>query len=401
MANSVASAAPRGSRFPSALPTLGVAALFWVGAVLLQEFNRKGFAEVAVLLAFLAGAGAMIARAGGPPREESAGMRRALGALIGLLLIVQLGYAGARLWHPHVADIAHWAFAGGEAMARGENPYLLPLDPSGLQALGPRFQGYKYLPLMGWAYLPLGLPFGDRGLVATNLLLQLATAGLVWRLARDLATGTAGRIAVCLYLAVPLVLMQAISKVSTDPVAVVPLLLALLCWERRPGISGLLVGLSIAAKLTPGALFVPCLLPPTASARWRYALGLACGLLPIVPYAAGAPQAFFDNIVIFNALRPSDESSWLMSMPAPVSWLAHGTLVLLLLAAVVGVWRRAPPLFVRCGLCAILMLAALVLGPSPHQNYHLWWLPLYSVLLAATLTSGGRAETSPESGRSR
>jgi uncharacterized membrane protein len=200
---------------------------------------------------------------------------------------------------------------------------------------------------------------------------------------------------------VPLVVMQVLSKVSTDLVAVVPLLLALLCWERRPGISGLLVGLSIAAKLTPGALFVPCLLPSTPRARWRYGLGLACGLLPILPYAAAAPAAFVDNIVLFNALRPSDESSWLMGMPAAVSWAAHGTLVLLMLAMAVGVWRRAPALFVRCGLSTILMLAALLLGPSPHQNYHLWWLPLYSVLVAVTLARGPPADRSAESSRSR
>jgi uncharacterized membrane protein len=239
---------------------------------------------------------------------------------------------------------------------------------------------------MGWTYLPLGLLFGDRGLVATNLLLQLATVALVWRLARKIGTETAGRVAACLYLAVPLVVLQVLSKGSTDLVPVVPLLLALICWERRPGVAGLLVGLSIAAKLAPGALFVPCLLPPTPSSQRRYVLGLAGGLIPILPYAAGAPNAFFDNIVAFNLLRASDESSWLMTMPAGVIWAAHGALVVLLLGAAVVVWRRPPTLFVRGGLCALLILASLLLGPSPHQNYHLWWLPLYSVLVAVTLT---------------
>jgi uncharacterized membrane protein len=342
----------------------------------------------------------MVARPGALPIKGQAGTDRMLAGIFVLLLVIELGYAGARLWHTHVGDIAHAAFAGAQAMLQGQNPYSAAVDPAGLASLGPRFQGYKYLPLMGWAYVPLGVPFGDRGLAATNLLLQLATIALIWRLARGMATETAGRIAMCLYMAVPLVVMQVLSKISTDLVAVVPLLLALICWERRPGISGLLVGLSIAAKLTPGALFVPCLLPAAPAARWRYGLGLVCGLLPILPYAAGAPAAFVDNIVLFNALRPSDESSWLMTMPLAVSWVARGTLVLLLLAVAVAVWRRAPTLFTRCGLCTILMLAALLLGPSPHQNYHLWWLPLYSVLVAVTLTSRTRAESSAESRRS-
>jgi hypothetical protein len=374
---------------------LGWAGFFWTGALLAQEFNRVGFGEAAILLAFLLSTIAMML---GAERLQvpDAGTSRAPRLAIIVLLIVQLGYAGARLWHPHVADIAHWVFEGGRAMLRGENPYVLPLDPSGLEALGPRFQGYKYLPLMGWSYLPLGLPFGDRGLVATNLLLQFATVALVWRLARGLSSRTAGGIAACLYLAVPLVAMQVLSKVGTDLVTVVPLLLALTCWERRPGISGLLVSLSIATKLTPGALFVPCLLPTTGAARWRYGLGLACGLLPILPYAVGAPEAFLDNIVVFNALRPSDESSWLMTMPAPVVWIARGTFVVVLLATAIGVWRRAPALFVRSALCTMLMLAALLLGPSPHQNYHVWWLPLYSVLLAVTLTRGLRLDDGAE-----
>jgi hypothetical protein len=367
------------------LKPVGGALLVWIGAGLVQEFNRKGIAEAAILLAFLCFAVAMMQSAGGSLMPKKQGLDRAL--LIGIVAIAvfQLGYAGARLWHPHVGDIAHAAWVGAQVMLQGENPYSASIDPVALQDLGPRFQGYKYLPLMGWAFAPLGLPFGDHGLVATNLLLQIATVVLVWRLARAMGNETAGRLAVCLYWAVPLVALQAISKVSTDPVAVVPLLLALLWWELRPGVAGFLVGLSIAAKLTPGALFLPCLLPATAAGRWRYVLGAAVGILPVLPYAVGAPRAFFDNIVAFNALRPSDESSWLLAMPTSVAWVAHAAFVLLLLGIAIAVWWRPPAFFVRCGLCVFLMLAALLLGPSPHQNYHLWWLPLYSVLAAVSL----------------
>ena len=372
-------------RWPSVLKPVGGALLFWIGAGLVQEFNRKGIAEAAILLGFLGFSVAMMQSADRSLMSEKPALDRAL--LIGIIVIAvfQLGYAGARLWHPHVGDIAHAAWAGAQVMLTGQNPYSASVDPVALQDLGPRFQGYKYLPLMGWVLVPLGLPFGDRGLVATNLLLQIATVILMWRLARAMGNETAGRLAVCLYWAVPLVALQAISKVSTDPVAVVPLLLALLCWELRPGLAGFLVGLSIAAKLTPGVLFLPCLLPATAAARWRYLLGAAAGVLPVLPYAVGAPRAFFDNIVAFNALRPSDESSWLLTMPASVAWVAHAAFVLLLLSVTIAVWWRPPAFFVRCGLCVFLTLAALLLGPSPHQNYHLWWLPLYSVLVAVSL----------------
>jgi len=393
MVNSAAPVAQRAERILPGLKPAGWAFLFWLSAVLVQEFNRVGPAEAAVLLALFLFAIVMMRGADPPQARERPELGRALLIAVSLLLALQLVYAVARLVHPRVADIGHWVFAAGQAMLQGQNPYLLPLDPSGLAALGPRYQGYKYLPLMGWTYLPLGLPFGDRGLVATNLLLQLATVTLVWRLARRIGTQTAGRFAACLYLAVPLVAMQVLSKVSTDLVPVVPLLLALLCWERRPGVAGLLVGLSIAAKLTPGALFVPCLLPPAWPSRRRYALGLAAGLIAILPYAAWAPRAFFDNVVAFNLLRVSDESSWLVAMPAGVVWAAHGALLALLLAATLVVWRRPPTFIQRCAWCVLLMLAALLLGPSPHQNYHLWWLPLYSVLVAVTLARVPKADS--------
>ncbi|HLJ20417.1 MAG TPA: glycosyltransferase 87 family protein [Stellaceae bacterium] len=377
---------------PSLLKTAGWALLFWAGAGLVQEFNRKGIPEAVVLLCFLGGALAMMRIGDRPAAGENAALAHALLIGIVVLVVCQLGYAGARLWHPRVGDITHATWAGSEAMLSGQNPYTALVDRDGLQALGPRFQGFKYLPLMGWAYVPLGLPFGDRGLLATTLLMQVATAVLVWRLARAMGNDTAGRIAVCLYLAVPLVALQAISKADNDPVAVVPLLLALLCWERRPGMAGLLVGLSIAAKLTPGVLFLACLLPALPAARWRYALGVAVGCIPVLPYALEAPRAFFDNIVAFNALRSSDASSWLHAMPADVAGAAHAALGLLLLAVAIAVWRRPPTLFVRCGLCVVLMLAALLLGPSPHQNYHLWWLPVYCVLVSVWLAGGPRPD---------
>ncbi len=361
------------------------AVLFLVAVVLCQKFNRMGGPEGAVLLALLLPLLVLSRDAGPVMAPADPRLTRALPLALGVLLAAQLVYAGARLWHPHVADIATWAFNSGKAIVHGENPYLAPLDPAGRALLGPDFQGSKYLPLMGLPYLPLGLPFGDRGLVATNLILQLGVVALVWRLGRAMGTDTTGRIAACLYMAAPMAILQVLSKVSTDPVAVVPLLLALLWYKSRPGLAGTCVGLSIAAKLTPGALFVPCLLPVGWPARRRYAVGLACGMLPILPYAAWSPVEFFRNIVLFNFIRPSDDSSWLMGMPAAVATAARVAVIAVLLAVAVHVWRRPPALFARCCLCTLLMLAALLLGPSPHQNYHLWWLPFYSAIVAVVV----------------
>ncbi len=154
--------------------------------------------------------------------------------------------------------------------------------------------------------------------------------------------------------------------------------------ERRPGWAGFCVGLSIAAKLFPGALFLPCLLPAAWPGKRRYVLGIALGLLPIVPYALASPAALYDNIVLFNAIRAPDSTSWL-ARPRTRAFAARSIFFTLFAGTSVYIWRRAPGLAARCGLGAMLALGMILAGPAAHHNYHLWWLPFYCVSLAAAL----------------
>jgi len=136
----------------------------------------------------------------------------------------------------------------------------------------------------------------------------------------------------------------------------------------------------------PGVAFAPCLLPPGKDARLRYGLGVAVGLLPILPYALAAPGAFYDNIILFNAIRPPDSTSWLAFAPEGAPVAARSIVVALALAVTVHVWRHAPDLNARCALAAALTLAVILAAPTAHHNYQLWWLPFYAVALGATLT---------------
>src|SRR4029077_17522568 len=137
----------------------------------------------------------------------------------------------------------------------------------------PALQGYKYLPMMAIIYLPLGAWLGPRGVLLTNLALQLAAVYLIYRLGARAGSRNAGLVAVLFYLSLPIVLRQVFGKGATDLAAVVPLLAPLLAWERRPALSGFCVGLSISAKLVPGLLLAPCTLPP-AGQRWPYLAGV-------------------------------------------------------------------------------------------------------------------------------
>lgn len=365
---------------------LAYAALFWWAVFLVQTLNwGAGAGKALALLALLIGALYLALRPSQPLQAAAAKPARALVALALLLLLAQLVYFGLRIAHPHLIDMATTTLDAGKAMIQGRNPYTMPIDTeaAGLGA-APEFQGYKYLPLMPAVYLPLGLAWGARGVLATNLLLLLATLGLMQRLGSDAASPRAGLVACLLYLAIPLAAQQVLVKGSTDLAAVAPLLLGYVLRERRPGWAGFCVGLSISAKLFPGVLFLPCLLPASWPERRRYAIGAVLGLLPILPYALASPAALYDNIVLFNAIRAPDSTSWLASAP-DAAFAARSVFCTLFAGTAVYIWRRASSLSARAGLGAMLALGSILAGPAAHHNYHLWWLPFYCVTLAAAL----------------
>ena len=354
------------------------AAAFWLAVGLVQIFNwgEAGPWKGLVLLALLLGA-FLILHALRDAEPEAAPPGKALIALVIVLALGELAYGGLRLAHPRLIDMATTTLAAGQAMLAGGNPYTLPIDPE----LGGQFQGYKYLPVMPAVYLPLGLLLGPRGVLVTNMILQAGCVALMLRLGR----GRAGYTAAALYLALPLVAQQLFAKGSTDLAAVLPLLAAFALTEKRPFASGICVGLSISAKLFPGLVFVPCLLPRDGGALRHYRWGIIAGLLPALPYLAADPKAFADNIFVFNALRPPDTTSWLAFAPDGAALLAKAAFIALFAAASFYVWRRQPPLMARCAIGAALTIAVILAAPSAHHNYMLWWLPFYALALAAVL----------------
>jgi hypothetical protein len=365
---------------------LAAAALFWIAVGSIQEFNwQRGVYKALVLLAVLL-AVPVILRAAARRIAAVADPSRGLIVATGALLAVHVGYAAKEMRHPSLIDAATTTLTAGEQLLGGGNPYASNLDAAAVGATqDPRFSGYKYLPMTLAAYLPLGAPLGERGLVMTNLLLHLAVVWLVFHLSRTLATAEAGWIAALVYLTLPLVPYQLFAKGATDLVAVLPLLVALPLIERRPMLAGIAIGLSLSAKLLPGLLVLPCCVPAATAARCRYGAGVVLGLAPTLPFLLWSPTAVFDNIVGFNFVRPVDSTSWLAFAPALASTLAHVVVALAILAAAIYVWRKRPSLTLRCGIAAVLILVAILGGPAAHHNYQLWWLPLLAALLAVVL----------------
>jgi len=363
-------------------------ALFWVAVLLIELLDwNLGVYKALVMVSVL---GALLpltrlawrAQPAVEPRPE-----KCLAIAVGLLVAAQAAYAAGLVWHPRLTDIPATILAAGDALLKGANPYVLPIDegPSEMD-MGEIFYGFKYSPLTIVAYLPLGAPLGPRGIVLTNLLLQLATAWLVFQLARAQGTRGTGLLAALIYLTLPILPFEAFHRGVADLVATLPLLVALLHADRKPWLAGLCVGLSLSAKLLPGGLLLPCCLPTESRERLRYGAGIAVGLVPTLLAVLWSPVEVWNNLILFNLLRPMDSTSWLLEAPPATAWIARGAFVVVFLAASALMWRaRAMTIPVRCGFGAVAILAALLSGPVVHNNYQLWWLPLFAVVLAAIL----------------
>ncbi len=371
---------------------LGAIAAFWVAVGLVQTFNWEGgVLKAIVLFALLLSVPFVMAAARRDIAPMSPAWQRGVTIAAIVWFVLDLIFLAIRIRNPHILDIGTTTLDAGNAVLSGGNPYTLPID-TGPQSVG--FTGYKYLPLMFATYLPLGLWLDQRGLLLTNLVLLL---GCVWFMRRL----TKSDLAPLLLLMLPIVPEQIFAKGATDLVAVLPLLAGLFFFGRSAFLTGFCVGLSIAAKLLPGVMFLPCLLP--SQDRAKYLAGVVVGLMPTVPFLIASPRAFLDNTVFFAMAKLPDTTAWLSSVPSMVADLAHLVLLGGFIWAAAHVWRRAPSLAARCGIGTMLVLGAILAGPGAHHNYQLWWMPFYAVILSLALTGdetcqrGAGRDTNPAS----
>lgn len=354
---------------------MAVSAANW-GQGGLRALLLMGFAGAAAYMLTLPQASAMVASRPAAPKWR----------LFAALAVVHLAmftvsWLGA---HPPLVDIAVTTLAAARAISHGIDPYTLPIDPQRLSALR-GFAGYKYTPLMALAYIPLGVVLGTRGLLLTNLLADLGVALVVNRLATRMGGRAAGSIATLLYLSLPLVPMQLFQMGVTDLIPVLALLVGLFFHGRSAALSGLFMGLSVAAKPFPGLIAAAYGL--SKKDPLRYLAGCAVGVLPIVLYVTHSGRALIDNTILFNLIRPPDTTSWLHGQPIFVAQLTRVAAATVLLTGAAILWRRATSLYVRCCWTIIGVIASIIAGAAAHTNYLLWWIPLFCTVLA-TVNAG-------------
>jgi hypothetical protein len=282
-----------------------------------------------------------------------------------------------------VADIAGTTLNAVHAVQKGVNPYTV--DIQGNINPDSAYRGYRYWPMMFAAYMPLA-PFFATGWGAMrliNFVLDIITTALIIVLARRRSEWVYGLLAASLYLMLPMLPDRIYGGADTDLVPTVLLLVALAVYQTRPGLAGMAVGLSVSAKFLPGLLMLVCCVPQVQ--RSRYFGGFVIGLMPAIVFCLLAPVDFIHNTVWVLATTPVDLSSWQYGAPLYVIRTTQFAFILVMAAvAFVMIWRP-PDWFGRCVVYVICVVGTL-LASHAHNNYMLWWIPFFCVLLSSPLS---------------
>jgi hypothetical protein len=282
---------------------------------------------------------------------------------------------------PSLIDIAQTTLEAVYAVLNGHNPYTIAIDP---HPDYPSYYGYKYLPVTILTFMPLGSLFGATGIRLTNFFLDVITAILIGILARRQLGWFCGTLGAALYLMLPTLPRDLYMNAVTDLAPTLPLLAAMVLYQTRPGLAGAAIGLSVSAKLMPGLLFLVFCFPKLGCSR--YFGGFLLGLIPAAVFFVLAPSDFIQNIVWFIAMRPIDTTSWLYGAPSYLISGARLAFGLIMAAVFFVVIYRPPDFFGRCALGVLCINAALLAGPTIHNNYMFWWIPFFCILLSVVLS---------------
>lgn len=212
----------------------------------------------------------------------------------------------------------------------------------------------------------------------------LGLAGLVTVLAAMQLAGRRRPWDAALIAASPILALH--GTINWDLIAVALSMVALLAWQRKkPGWSGVLLGLAIAAKLYPGVLLLPIAILCIRARQWRplllttFMAGLSW-LAVNAPVMLAAPdgwRAFWE----FNADRGADFGSFWYVLDQEgygVGSLNTVSTALMVAAfagiAVLGFLAPRPPRLMQLAFLAVA--AFLIFNKVWSPQYALWMLPL-------------------------
>jgi hypothetical protein len=282
-----------------------------------------------------------------------------------------------------ITDIGGTTLNAVHAVLKGINPYTTDIQAD--YNPDSAYRGYRYWPVMFATYMPAAsfVTSGWGSIRLTNFILDGVTTALIIVLAGRRSGWLCAVLAASLYLMLPMLSDGLYQSANTDLVPIVFLLAALALYQRRPGLAGVLVGLSVSAKFIPGLLMLICCFPE--SRRGHYLGGFILGLIPAIAFFMMAPSQFVSNTVLCLLASPVDPSSLLYGAPGYLSAAARFAVTLLILAASLVIISRRPGFLERCVLYVSCVVATL-LTSHVHNNYMLWWIPVFCILLSFPLS---------------
>lgn len=305
-----------------------------------------------------------------------------------------------------VVDVGTTTVAAIDLVLDGGNPYTAFIDQNGANrdpnATGFTYTGgYKYGPVMLWAYLPAVVFLGPDGYFVLNWVALVATAVAAFMLLSKSSGVLAGTGAAVLAL-VPGILGRELFEAGfNDMVPVALALIALVLRERDfPIAAGIALGLSVATKSVPGMIVVLPMLLMRREGRRSFGLSaLAAVFLGHLPWLITSAPELIAGLVTFNLTRPVDDTSihhWIPEiLRAPLTVVALGSV--LFFSARRALLARREGMAELSSLIAIALAVSFAASPVVHGNYLLWYFPFIGVAVAAQLWGNERDQAQPNS----
>lgn len=262
--------------------------------------------------------------------------------------------------------------------------YQDPVRAEAWKSLSSRL-GYKYGPLQLVLYTPAVALCGHAGIYAVHLLLYLGVVGTMLAILRRWwpKPGAPSAVALILIHFPPHIAHNTLDLSATDLLPVLCGLLALLCFlDRRERLTALFIGASIAAKLFPGALYLPLLLALRPRHWWPLFAILA---VSYGPFFAWDPQGVVANLITFNFVRITDSTALVHFLSPPLALAVKGLAVALI---GYGLWRAVREDWTSRATLTYLLVAhaaAFAAAGTFHNNYLIWATPLLGLFFATAL----------------
>jgi hypothetical protein len=167
----------------------------------------------------------------------------------------------------------------------------------------------------------------------------------------------------------------------------IPIALAMVAMDllehRRFEWGAFVLGLSAVAKLLPAVVFAPLLL--AGGSLRPVTVFLAVILICFLPFVLWDATGVWNNIVLFNLVRPTDSTSLMHYLAPGVGFLVTFAAASLLLGLLVFLKRRHWPLLGQWHYLAVGLILTCLCGKVFHNNYLVWLLPVLGTYALALI----------------